>query len=207
MKAAIILALIGTVLAAPQIKLTAKPVDKYSHIFAEVRPEVQRPQHHNYVVEIETEKKPTQNVEFEIGQQHQSSAQGHLVNLEAKPVEQKHQQHLEVEIQQQHPNSSPNHQVEYEIRPVVQKVPQHLEVEIKQQHSSPNHQVEYEIKPVVQKVPQHLEVEIKQQQEHSVEAKPEEQKHIQHIELEVSQEDKLLFSNPQNQHFNLNLRQ
>ncbi|XP_016987182.1 G-box-binding factor isoform X2 [Drosophila rhopaloa] len=177
MKAAIILALIGTVLAAPQIKLTAKPVDKYSHIFAEVRPEVQRPQHHNYVVEIETEKKPTQNVEFEIGQQHQSSAQGHLVNLEAKPVEQKHQQHLEVEIQQQHPNSSPNHQVEYEI------------------------------KPVVQKVPQHLEVEIKQQQEHSVEAKPEEQKHIQHIELEVSQEDKLLFSNPQNQHFNLNLRQ
>ncbi|XP_017013365.2 ataxin-2 homolog [Drosophila takahashii] len=226
MKAAIVLALIGTVLAAPPLRLMAKPVqdhDQYAHIFAEVRPAGQRPQqtefqpqHHNYVSNNQVEV-DQQSVEQK--EQHPNFYPNHQVELEVKPVDQKPPQRLEVEIKQQHPqNSAQGHLVNLQMNR-----PQHLEVEIKDHHSSPNHQVELEIKPVQQRPPfQHQQnsaqghlvalgpkpVEQKPQHSESEVPADHQPKHPQQIELEIAEEDKPISSYLQSlPHFNLNLRQ
>ncbi|EDX06523.1 GD10749 [Drosophila simulans] len=198
MKAAIVLALIGTVLTAPPVRVMPKPgseLDQYAHIFAKVRPPGQKhqnmeiesqPQHHNYLssnhVNAEINHvEPKQPQFMEHGSSQVESRPPHTVDFEIKPVEQKPPQRLEFEVKPQHEQNSPQgHLVSLGVKPVEQKPPQHLEVEIKQQqpHSSPNHQVELEIKQVEQKPPQHLEIEIK----------PVDQKPPHRVELEIQQQ-------------------
>ncbi|XP_017106683.2 uncharacterized protein [Drosophila bipectinata] len=146
MKAAIVLALISSVLAAPPVRVQPRPgyaanVDQYAHIFAQVRPSG------NHKVEVEVKPEEYQPL---------ANSASHLVELEVRPVDQKPPQLLEIEIKQehqpQHQNPAQGHFVELEFQ---QQSPQ---TEVK----SPNHLVELEIKPVEPK-PTHLEIEIKQQ--------------------------------------------
>lgn len=196
MKAAIVLALIGSVLAAPPVRVQHRPgnagnFDQYAHIYAQVRPSA------NHKVEMEV--KP---VEY----QPQANSASHLVELEVRPVEQRPPQLLEIEIKQehqsQHQNPAQGHYVELEI----QQQPQHLEV------NSPNHLVELEIKPVEQK-PTHLEIEIKQQQQPEKEHHHQDQNPAQgHLVPLKSPAQKVEFEaahdmRPMSQHYSLNLGQ
>jgi len=211
MKAAIVLALIGTVLAAPPLRLMPKPVpeqDPYAHIFAQVRPAAQpqqmefQSQHHygvsNNQVEMGVESAEQKHLEVENQQHHPSVYPNHQVEQEQKPP-----QHLGFEVKQQHQqNSAQGHLVSLGVKPMEQNRPQHLEVEIREQHSAPNHQMELEIKPMEQDRPHHLQVEIKEQHSspnHIFEVKQQHQQensaqgHLvslgvkpQHLEYEIS---------------------
>jgi len=146
MKAAIILALIGTVLTAPPVRVMPKPgseLDQYAHIFAKVRPPGQK----------------HQNMEIEFQPQHHNSLSSNQVNAEISHVEPKQPQYMEQSSSQV--ESRPPHTVDFEIKPVEQKPPQRLEFEVKPQHEQNSPQGHLVSLGAVEQKQQHIDHELK----------------------------------------------